>query len=43
MRDRRINAPEVKEKFGVAPDKVVEVLGLIGETSYNIPGRKGGG
>jgi len=27
----------VKEKFGVGPDKVVEILGLMGDTSDNIP------
>ncbi|MCY7361883.1 MAG: DNA polymerase I, partial [Ignavibacteria bacterium] len=33
----------VKKKFGVEPDKVVEVLGLMGDTSDNIPGIKGVG
>ncbi len=33
----------VKEKFGVEPAKVIEVLGLMGDASDNIPGVKGVG
>ncbi len=33
----------LKKKFGVAPEKVIEVLGLMGDTSDNIPGIKGVG
>jgi len=31
----------VKEKFGVAPDKIIDILGLCGDTSDNVPGIKG--
>src|SRR6187431_3491499 len=41
MKDRRIGIPEVIEKFGVPPDKVIEVQALIGDTSDNVPGVPG--
>jgi DNA polymerase I len=33
----------VKEKFGCTPDKVIEVLGLMGDASDHVPGVKGVG
>jgi DNA polymerase-1 len=33
----------VKQKFGVTPDRVVDVLGLVGDTSDNVPGVPGVG
>jgi DNA polymerase-1 len=41
MKDRRIGTAEVMEKFGVGPDKVIEVQALIGDSSDNVPGVPG--
>jgi DNA polymerase-1 len=41
MKDKRISAAEVIEKFGVGPDKVIEVQSLIGDSSDNVPGVPG--
>ena len=41
MKNKVIDAAQVFEKFGVQPDKVLEVLSLIGDSSDNIPGVAG--
>src|SRR5246500_5457505 len=41
MKDRRIGIPEVVEKFGVPPEKVVEVQALAGDSTDNVPGVPG--
>ncbi len=41
MKDKRIGRAEVIEKFGVPPEKVIEVQSLIGDTSDNVPGVPG--
>jgi DNA polymerase I len=41
MKDRQIGIPEVMEKFGVPPDKVVDVQSLIGDSTDNVPGVPG--
>jgi 5'-3' exonuclease len=40
-RERWIGVDEVKAKFGVAPEKLVDVVGLMGDAVDNIPGVKG--
>src|SRR5215475_1730119 len=37
MKDARIGVPEVIEKFGVPPAKVIEVQALIGDSTDNVP------
>src|SRR5215468_10769354 len=41
MKDRRIGIPEVVEKFGVPPQKMIEVQALIGDSTDNVPGVPG--
>jgi DNA polymerase I len=43
MNNRRINAPEVLEKFGVEPAQLGDVLALMGDTVDNVPGVPGVG
>ncbi len=41
MKDKRIGIAEVIEKFGVPPEKVVEVQALAGDSVDNVPGVPG--
>src|SRR5947199_2833873 len=41
MKDRKIGIPEVIEKFGVPPEKMIEVQALIGDSTDNVPGVPG--
>jgi DNA polymerase-1 len=43
MNDRRIGVTEVLEKFGVGPEKVGDVLALMGDSVDNVPGVPGVG
>ncbi len=43
VRDQRVGREQVVEKFGVGPEGVADVLGLMGDSSDNIPGIKGVG
>jgi DNA polymerase I len=38
MKNQRIDIPEVIEKFGVPPEKVGDVLALMGDSVDNVPG-----
>ena len=41
MTDRPIGEAEVREKFGVGPNKVIEVQALCGDSTDNVPGVPG--
>jgi len=41
LKQKPIGAAEVMEKFGVTPDKVIEVQSLIGDSTDNVPGVPG--
>ncbi|TVR45201.1 MAG: DNA polymerase I [Rhodobacteraceae bacterium] len=41
MKNKRIGVEEVEEKFGVGPDRVVDVQALAGDSVDNVPGAPG--
>lgn len=41
MKDRRLEEEAVMEKFGVTPDKMVDLQALIGDSVDNVPGAPG--
>jgi DNA polymerase-1 len=41
MKDKKIGRDDVIEKFGVPPEKVIEVQALIGDSTDNVPGVPG--
>jgi len=43
MKARQIGPDEVLEKFGVGPDRVIDVQSLMGDSVDNVPGAKGVG
>ncbi|MBE9504457.1 MAG: DNA polymerase I [Proteobacteria bacterium] len=43
MKDITIDADAVRERFGVTPERVIDFLGLMGDSSDNIPGVPGVG
>lgn len=43
MKSRYITGEDIKEKYGVFPDKMLDLLALMGDSSDNIPGVPGVG
>lgn len=41
MKEKRIGVEEVRQRFGVSPEQVAEVMGLAGDAIDNIPGVPG--
>ena len=41
MKDKRVGPADVEARFGVGPDKLLDVRALVGDPSDNIPGVKG--
>ena len=38
MTDQQLDAKGVEQKFGVPPEKIIDYLALVGDTSDNVPG-----
>ncbi|MBT4720764.1 MAG: DNA polymerase I [Rhodospirillaceae bacterium] len=43
MKNKEIGPDQVREKFGVGPDRVIDVQALAGDSSDNVPGVQGVG
>jgi DNA polymerase-1 len=43
MRDIHYDSAGVKDKMGVSPEKIVELLAVMGDSSDNVPGLRGAG
>jgi DNA polymerase-1 len=41
MKDKTTGVAEIKERFGVTPDKVIDIFALAGDATDNIPGISG--
>jgi DNA polymerase I len=41
MKDKQIGIPDVIEKWGVAPDKMIDLQALVGDSVDNVPGIPG--
>ena len=41
MKDKRLSIPDVIEKWGVPPEKMIELQSLTGDTADNVPGVPG--
>ncbi len=42
-KNQKLGIKQVEEKFGCRPDQVIDILGLMGDSSDNVPGVKGVG
>lgn len=42
-KNQKVGIKQVEDKFGCKPDQVIEILGLMGDASDNVPGVKGVG